>query len=380
MELLRTRRYKRGKKRRPRCPPPPEVHICPADQAASSTMSSLCWRCLSIASRPQVRRHFQEKSRTFPDIPALAFSTTPYLRATPPKKSSNVKVTPKKGVKALFLKKSKKPTENRGRRPAPGERKALRKRIVLSNVNALQVNGMQDITAENMYDGRLQGQVLGLPGPIVDQLRAVEAFKSSQGWGMFWRPGTLMRDESLEMGKLIADMSSEEGRRRKTVRTIVVGEKGSGKSMMLLQAMTMAMLKGWTVINLPEGTIILIKSPQTIIRRKLTTSPHRQPKTSPSVTPPTPPSPTPPHPPTSNQPTTPASSNKSQLQTPTSAPSPSRNPTPPLPQPYPSPFPPKSPSPGSLPSAPQTPKSPTQSSPCSSQTSSPPVVPPSSSV
>ncbi|KAL8864050.1 MAG: hypothetical protein Q9174_007480, partial [Haloplaca sp. 1 TL-2023] len=214
-------------------------------------MSSLCWRCLSIASRPQLRHRLQEKTQTFHDIPTRAFSSSPYLHRDVQKKSTGVKVTPRKGVKALFLKKAKKPVENRGRRPAPGERKALRKRIVLSNVNALKVDGMQDITAENMYDGRLQGQVLGLSGPVVDQLRAVEAFKSTQGWGMFWRPGTLMREESLETGKLIADMSSEEGR-RKTMRTILVGEKGSGKSMLLLQAMTMAMLKGWTVINLPE--------------------------------------------------------------------------------------------------------------------------------
>lgn len=87
----------------------------------------------------------------------------------------------------------------------------------------------------------------------MDQLRAVEAFKTTQSWGLFQSPGTLMRRETVDMGKLIADMS-EEGGSRKTVRRVLVGEKGSGKSMMLLQAMTMAFLKGWTVINLPEGT------------------------------------------------------------------------------------------------------------------------------
>lgn len=111
---------------------------------------------------------------------------------------------------------------------------------------------MQDVNEDNMYDGRLRGHVLGLSGPIVDQLRAAEAFKSSQGWGMFHRPGTLVRTETLDMAKLIANMSSGEGP-KKSVRTILVGEKGSGKSMMVLQAMTMAFLKGWTVVNLPEG-------------------------------------------------------------------------------------------------------------------------------
>lgn len=66
-----------------------------------------------------------------------------------------------------------------------------------------------------------------------------------------------MRRETVDMGKMIAEMSEQEGS-RKTVRRVLVGEKGSGKSMILLQAMTMAFLKGWTVVNLPEGTTHLV--------------------------------------------------------------------------------------------------------------------------
>ncbi|KAI4130104.1 MAG: hypothetical protein LQ341_006499, partial [Variospora aurantia] len=184
----------------------------------------------------------------------LPFSTSPIPHRVPlnhKKAGSGPKVAPKKGTKTLIIGKKKFVPENRARRPAPGERKALRKRIVLSNVNALEVPGMQDIDEENMFDGRLEGHVLGFSGQLVDQLRAVEAFKSTQGWGLFRRPGTLMRRETLDLGKMIAEMSSGDGP-RKTIRRVLVGERGSGKSMMLLQAMTMAMLKGWTVINLPE--------------------------------------------------------------------------------------------------------------------------------
>ena len=124
-------------------------------------------------------------------------------------------------------------------------------------MNALEVQGLHDMDVENMFDRRLEGQVLRLPGPIVDQLRAVEAFKPTQSWGLFQSPGTLMRRETVDMGKMIAEMSEQEGP-RKTVRRVFVGEKGSGKSMILLQAMTMAFLKGWTVINLPEGTTHLL--------------------------------------------------------------------------------------------------------------------------
>ncbi|KAL8660731.1 MAG: hypothetical protein Q9168_008431, partial [Polycauliona sp. 1 TL-2023] len=213
--------------------------------------SSICWRCLTTAP-PQSLRHATIKSRLPIYLPTLSFSTTPSVQLPlPPKKSSGAKITFKKGTKSLVIKKGKKQLENRTRRPAPGERKAMRKRIVLSNVNALEVQGMQDIDADNMYDRRLEGQVLRLPGPIVDQLRAVEAFKTTQSWGLFQSPGTLMRRESVDMGRMIADMS-EVGGPKKTVRRVLVGEKGSGKSMMLLQAMTMAFLQGWTVINLPE--------------------------------------------------------------------------------------------------------------------------------
>ncbi|KAL8731514.1 MAG: hypothetical protein Q9166_003360 [cf. Caloplaca sp. 2 TL-2023] len=219
---------------------------------------SICWRCLTHAS-PQRTLHHQLVKARFPIyIPILSFSTTPYFQLPlPPKKSSGAKAVPQKGTKSLIIKKSQRQVDNRARRPAPGERKAFRKRIVLSNVNALEVPDMQDIDAENMYDRRLEGQVLGLSEPIVDQLRAVEAFKTTQGWRLFRRPGTLMRRETMDMGKLISDMS-EEGGSRKTVKRVLVGEKGSGKSMMLMQAMTMAFLKGWTVINLPEAQGITI--------------------------------------------------------------------------------------------------------------------------
>ncbi|KAI4115917.1 MAG: hypothetical protein LQ345_003574 [Seirophora villosa] len=222
--------------------------------------SSICWRCLTDASSQHTLRQAARHPPRTVYVPTLSFSTSPAPHGKPPNlknTTSGAKVPPKKGAKTLIIGKKKVTPENRARRPAPGERKALRKRIVLSNVNALEVPGMQDISENNMFDGRLESQVLGFSGQLVDQLRAVEAFKSSQGWGLFRRPGTLMRRETLDMGKMIADMSSGDGP-RKTVRRIVVGERGSGKSMMLLQAMTMAMLKGWTVINLPEAQDITI--------------------------------------------------------------------------------------------------------------------------
>ena len=169
-----------------------------------------------------------------------------------------------KGQKKTFTRKRKPPTKvERARRPAIGERKALRKRIVLSNTNALEVQGLKDVTAQSMIDETLRGQVWAIPGPVVDQLRAVEAFKVSQAWPLFSRPAMLIRKDTLDMAKEIEDISS--GPRDRTIRRVFVGERGSGKTTMLLQAMTMAFLKDWVVINIPEGTL-LSTTPTTLLK------------------------------------------------------------------------------------------------------------------
>ena len=217
-----------------------------------------CWRCLVRASSQSspTRRPPQQPWWTSYPAPTATFSTSPSLSILPPKKKAKSLQTEKnvKGVKqATYVKKKVRTPSDRSKRPAIGERKALRKRIVLSNTNALEVQGLKDIDAQSMVDESLRGQVLGIPGPVVDQLRAVEAFKVSQGWPLFRRPAMLMRKDTLEMAKEIEDISL--GTRGKAIRRVFVGERGSGKTVMLLQAMTMAFLKGWVVINIPEGML-----------------------------------------------------------------------------------------------------------------------------
>jgi small subunit ribosomal protein S29 len=153
------------------------------------------------------------------------------------------------------LRRKKKKITATARPPAVGERKALRKRIVLSNPNALEIEGMQDLSAETMVDSRLRGSVLGLPATMIDQLRAVQAFKPKQGWSLFRRPGTVLRRDTIEMGRLFEKISGEgEGAQKgKVVKKIITGMKGSGKTVHLLQAMTMGFLKNWAVITIPDG-------------------------------------------------------------------------------------------------------------------------------
>ena len=162
-------------------------------------------------------------------------------------------------MSASIRKKKKRPERSGGggggRSMAPGERKAMRKRIVLSNPNALEVEGMSDLSVETMVDSRLRGSVLGLPLPMIDQLRAVQAFKPKQGWSIFRRPGTVLRRDTIEMGRLFEEISgeTETPKKGKVVKKIISGMKGSGKSVHLLQAMAIGFLKNWVVITVPDG-------------------------------------------------------------------------------------------------------------------------------
>lgn len=134
----------------------------------------------------------------------------------------------------------------------PGERKAIRKRIVLSNTNALEVVGMEDLTSEMVLDTKLIGKVIGLEGKTVDSLRAAEAFKTTQSWGIFRRPGLLVRKESVKLARKMVDREQS----KETLRLILDGDRVSGKSMMLIHTMATAFLRGWIVLNIPEGNIL----------------------------------------------------------------------------------------------------------------------------
>lgn len=124
---------------------------------------------------------------------------------------------------------------------------------MLSNTNALEVPGLVDLSDKILLDQAYMTRVVGIPGTVVDQLRAVEAFKPTQSWELFRRPALLIRKESLEVSKLLEEAAAKNG----TARLILDGSRGTGKSLMLLHSMANAFLKGWVVINIPEGETIL---------------------------------------------------------------------------------------------------------------------------
>lgn len=187
-----------------------------------------------------------------PRVACFSTSAARYAVVAPKKK--NMAAAPKKGVKTLNTKKTKGPSQaDMGKRPAPGERKAQRKRIVLSNNNALEVSSLKDLTKANVLSEANEGLVMGLPEAVVDALRDVDAFKTTQGWSFFRRPAVLMRKEAVQLAQVFKGVEeAATGQDKRTARRILTGKRMSGKSTLLLQGLSVAFLRQWFVINLPE--------------------------------------------------------------------------------------------------------------------------------
>lgn len=176
---------------------------------------------------------------------AASFSSSAVLAAAPPPTIKSRRDLPKKVKKTFKKKVNIVPV----RKPNPGERKAFRKRIQLSNNSALPVEGLGELSSETMASGESKGKVFAIPDRVVDQLRTLEAFKTTQTWGLFRRPHFLVREETVELVSRM-ERSKENS---EALKCVLTGSRLSGKSMALLQAMSHALLNGWVVIHIPEG-------------------------------------------------------------------------------------------------------------------------------
>ena len=222
---------------------PPSTHQSSPIQALAMA-STNCWKCLirpSSSSSPYALSSAQR-------VAAFSTATAVLARAEATSKSKPKPNMKAKGAARSLRIKKKAPVKT-GRPPAPGERKAMRKRIVLSNTNALEVQGLQELSPETMVDAAMVGKVVAIPGPVIDQLRVVEAFKNNQSWDLFRSPSVLVRDETVILAKKMLDAAAA----RKTGSIILAGARATGKSMLVLQAMATAFTKGWIVISIPDG-------------------------------------------------------------------------------------------------------------------------------
>ncbi|ODA82953.1 hypothetical protein RJ55_01462 [Drechmeria coniospora] len=185
-------------------------------------------------------------ARIHPAMFAVAsFSTSPALAAAPPPTIKSRRDLPKKTKKTYKKKSNVVPVK----KPSPGERKAFRQRIQLSNNSALPVQGLGELAPETMASAENKGKLFTIPDQVVDQLRTLEAFKPTQSWNLFRRPHFLVREETAQLiGRLESARKGKE-----SLTCVLTGSRLSGKSLTLLQAMAHALLNGWVVIHVPEG-------------------------------------------------------------------------------------------------------------------------------
>ncbi|KAK0381397.1 hypothetical protein CLIM01_01258 [Colletotrichum limetticola] len=210
-----------------------------------------CARCLTRPTTAAATAPRILSQRIVPVITAYAgASAAPFSTSSADAAPRTLKMIGKHIRRGKINQNSKKKRDNvRVKKPAPGERKAFRKRITLSNNNALAVEGLKEITNETLAAAESKGSVVGLPDKLVDQLRTLEAFKTTQNWGLFRRPHMLVREETVKLASRL-DAAVKE---KQTLRLALTGGKIAGKSMLLLQAMAHSLMNNWVVINIPEG-------------------------------------------------------------------------------------------------------------------------------
>ncbi|KIV78307.1 hypothetical protein PV11_10036 [Exophiala sideris] len=210
---------------------------------------SICANCLSRLRLCQAIPRRTTLPATL-QFQTTSFHTSAAREASPLKAKSSSRGSGPKHRESQSSRLKKK-TRERPKLPPVGERRAQRRRIVLSNTNALEVDGMENWSKENLIDSELTGKMMGLNGDLLDQLRDAKAFQRTQNWSLFRRPATLIRNETIAIGQDLEQVNqAHEG---KTIKHLVVGEKASGKSILVLQAMCMAYMNDWIVLNVPDA-------------------------------------------------------------------------------------------------------------------------------
>ncbi|KAI2463611.1 mitochondrial ribosomal protein [Annulohypoxylon bovei var. microspora] len=220
-----------------------------------------CWRCLVRPSqRLTVPTTLLPTSSPSTAAPAAAFTTSAaQLARLPFSKTPKAKTRTTHGseggmsrhirVGKMLVLGKKRRNADKLKPPATGERKAFRKRIQLTNNNALLVTGLDELTVENIVDPSAVGQMVSLPPDLIDQLRTSEAFKPTQNWNLFRSPHMLLRKESVDLATQLTEAIAK----KETLRLVVTGDRASGKSMLGLQALATGFMNNWIVINIPEA-------------------------------------------------------------------------------------------------------------------------------
>ncbi|KAJ2894871.1 uncharacterized protein MKZ38_007120 [Zalerion maritima] len=212
-----------------------------------------CWRCLPPASGALLSIRRIAAITTISTSTFQPFSTS-CARNAYGKGAGDSK--PRKGVHRVGGKSSPPSKKKKGIPPrlkvAPGDRRAFRKRITLSNINALPVH-LETLDSKAFSSEQSVGKILALGNETLDKLRRANAFKPTQSWNMFRKPSTLVRRETVNLCSKMEKNAQE----NKFLRCIISGERVAGKSMVVLQALAHAYANDWIVVNIPDGGYFL---------------------------------------------------------------------------------------------------------------------------
>lgn len=214
---------------------------------------------LSVCASCLARLRLASKASTvLPAVSHIPASASSFHSSARQQNVVKKKAVTVQGARAPKLRESRsarivKKSKDRPKPPPVGQRRAERRRIVLSNTNALLIDDLEKLSAENMPKEEEVGQVFAIDGPVLDQLREAKAFKTTQNWNLFRTPSTLVRNETAELAEEISQINEASQREEPvTLNKLVTGVKGTGKSVHLVQAMSMAYLNTWIVINIPD--------------------------------------------------------------------------------------------------------------------------------
>lgn len=182
---------------------------------------------------------------------ARRFSTACLVRAP---KAAKGKAPPKKASKQSFGKKVKVKDAGTGISASAFAAKIGSSRPVAKlNPSAPKVDLKQ--SQVSLYKEEMKGSILETPQSVVLQLYALDVMQRQGGYQYFSQFATILRDSTIKLAEIMAKDTSSQNR-----RILVDGPAGCGKSVTLLQAISLALQQRWLVIAIPRGESLVDSS------------------------------------------------------------------------------------------------------------------------
>lgn len=100
------------------------------------------------------------------------------------------------------------------------------------------------------------GTVFETPSNVTSQLYALDVLQSQGGYQYFSQLATVIREPSVDLSKVLVETPGPSDNRR----IILDGPAGSGKSIVMLQAIALALQLKWVVVSIPRAELLIDSS------------------------------------------------------------------------------------------------------------------------